>query len=369
MTPTSTQHFDARRILAWGATWALAVAVVEALAFSPAAAWGSIELLLWWFFYWTVPFWCIVGCSFVWLAAHGERYTGRRGQVVSFIVTCILAGGVQPLLSTGLMELTKDVFPSANRFAQELGVVPGPSNWLALALYDTWLCLFYGGLLMAVCGLTLRTERMRYLLHANAMASSRTEALLDAERLQALQAQIDPNLLLDSLYELEQRYRIAPASAERLLETLVEFLRDAMQGLRDPVSTIAAEVRLAKAFANLQRERGQEGAWRVVDPESSVGCGYKFPSLLMLPLLALGGEGGRPLLRVEANQHSATLSVYGLSRGVSSELLQQLRVRLQALYGGRFEVEPTAAAGNGLLIALSGGSTHMGGDDESGSHR
>ncbi len=361
MMAIPTQHFDSRRIVAWGSTWALAVAVVEALAFSPAAAWGSIKLLLWWVFYWTVPFWCAVGAWLVWLVAHGERYTGGRGRVVIFIFTCVLAGGLQPLLSTGLMELTKDVFPSANRFAQELGVVPGPSNWLALALYNTWLCLFYGGLLMAVCSLTLRTERTRSLLHANAMASSRTEALLDAERLQALQTQIDPNLLLESLDELQQRYRVAPGSAERLLETLVEFLRDAMQGLRDPVSTLQAEVRLAKAFAKLQRERGLEGAWRVIEPVPFVSAGYKFPSLLMLPLLALGGADGRPLLRVEVNQRSTTLSIYGLARGVSAELLQQLRVRLQVLYGSRFEINPTAAAGNGLLIALSGGSTHTGG--------
>ena len=93
---------------------------------------------------------------------------------------------------------------------------------------------------------------MRSLLHANAVARNRTQAILDEARLQALQRQVDPALLLSSMGELEKRYRNEPDGAERLLETLVEFLRCAMPGLREPVSTVDTELRLARAYVRLQ---------------------------------------------------------------------------------------------------------------------
>jgi len=185
---------------------------------------------------------------------------------------------------------------------------------------------------------TVRVERTRHLLHQSAMARSRAEALLDTARLQALQSQIDPTLLLDSMRELEQRYRKSPERAERLLEALVEFLRFAMHGLRMPVSTLDAELQLARAYSHLQLERGVESAWRIVEEPSPLLAQIEFPSLLMLLLMALG-EGGRPMLRVLVHSGRTVLSLHGLSQSVSAELRQQIQIRLYALYGERFQLE------------------------------
>jgi hypothetical protein len=183
-------------------------------------------------------------------------------------------------------------------------------------------------------------DRTRQLLYQSAMARSRAAALLDDARLQALQSQIDPNLLLDSMQELDQRYRTNPDRAERLLEALVEFLRYAMHGLRVPVSTLKAELHLARAFSRLQLERGRGGVWRIVeDSEFPSAAPLKFPSLLMLQLLALGGDDEPAILRVRADRGQTVLSLHGLSRSVSAELHQQVRTRLYALYGERFQFD------------------------------
>jgi hypothetical protein len=253
----------------------------------------------------------------------------------------------------GLVHLTIAVFPGFERYTTApWATVAQWSNWSTLSVYQLWETMFYGGLLVAARIFTVRVERTRHLLHQSAMARSRTEGLLDAARLQALQSQVDPNLLLDSMHELEQRYRVSPEHAERLLEALVEFLRYAMHGLRVPVSTLDAELQLARAFSQLQRERGVEGAWRIVEESASPGVAFKFPSLLMLPLLALGGEGGRPMLRVRADGGTAIVSLLGLSQSVSAELSQQVRARLYALYGKRFEFESLPSAPNQLRITL-----------------
>jgi Histidine kinase len=354
VTPVREPVFDLWRSLAWGTTWAVTVSIVEALAISPLEAWGSREQLFFFLIYWTTPYWCGVGAVVVWLCARTARSGTLPGLIAGFIVLTIVSSAAWQPMSAVLIHLAEAALPSLERYAQGSSITrPTRENWLSIAFYMLWVNLFYGGLLVAVCRVTLRDERIRHRLHQAAMSRSRTQALLDAERLQALQAQIDPGLLLDSMQELKQRYRDNPQGAERLLEALVEFMRYAMHGLRHPISTLAAEVQLAAAFAQLQRERGVEGAWRVieepsVDPERS----YKFPSLLMLPLLGLGGEDRRPVLTVRTNKDRGVLSLQGIGERISDELLQQMRSRFRALYGEGFAIETGSTLQSRLSITL-----------------
>jgi hypothetical protein len=333
-------RFSARSAIYWGVTWGVGVGIVEYLAIAPIDDWGSLQQLVFWLIYWMMPYWCVIGCMFVGLADRHEHIAHRRRFMAAFISLCVIAAALQPLLSIGLNRLTTDAFPGFERYAAAAGATrPQWSNWSTISFYQLWDTLFYGGLLVAARIFTVRVERAGHLLHQSAMARSRTEALLDAARLQALQSQIDPNLLLDSMQELEQRYRVSPERAEHLLEALVEFLRYAMNGLRVPVSTLDAELRLAHAFSHLQHERGVKGAWRIVEEPAPRTTPFKFPSLLMLPLLALGGDVGRPMLRVRIESGQTVLSLHGLSQSISPELRQQIRTRLYALYGKRFECD------------------------------
>ncbi len=353
MSGAASFGFGSRSAIYWGVTWGVGVGVVEYLAVAPIDDWGSVQQLVFWLLYWMMPYWCVVGCLFVGLADRHEHIAHRGRFVAAFISLCAITAVLQPLLSIGLVNLTTEVFPGFVRYAAAAGATLTQwSNWSTLTVYQLWQTIFYGGLLMAARILTVRVERTRHLLHQSAMARGRTEGLLDAARLQALQSQIDPNLLLDSMHELEQRYRASPERAERLLEALVEFLRYAMHGLRVPVSTLGAEMQLARAFAQLQRERGMQSAWRIDDESEPAGLVFKFPSLLMLPLMALGGDGGRPMLRLRSASEQAVLSLHGLSRVVSPELSQQVQSRLYALYGKRFYFESHHSTPDQLQITL-----------------
>ena len=338
----------------WSITWGVGVGIIEYLTLAPTDDWGSLQqLLLFSLLYWLMPYWCVIGRLFVWLADHHERIASRGRSIAAFIALCALAAGLQPLLSIALIHLTTDAFSGFERYAAAGATRPEWANWSTLSLYQLWVTLFYGGLLVAARIFTMRIERTRHLLHQSALARSRTDALLDAARLQALQSQIDPNLLLDSMQELEQRYRASPERAERMLEALVEFLRYAIQGLRVPVSTLEAELQLARAFSHLQHERGVQSAWRIVEePAPPTTTPFKFPSLMMLRLMALGGDGGRPMLRVQARSGETVLSLYDLSRSVSAELRQQISGRLHALYGERFRFECHLPTPHQLRITL-----------------
>jgi hypothetical protein len=347
-------RFAPRGAASWGIVWAVSVGLVEYLTVAPIDNWGFTRQLVFWLLYWLMPYWCVVGLIFVRLADQYARIAGSR-FIAAFIALIGISAVLNPVLSIELITLTKKTFPQFEAYTAELRPIePTWGNWTNFALYQLWATAFYGSLLVAARIFTMRAERTTHMLHQSAMVRSRTETLLDAARLQALQSQIDPKLLLGSMQELEQRYRGSPARAERLLEALVDFLRCAMQGLRVPVSTLAAELQLARAFSHLQHERGVEASWRIVEePATPPATPLKFPSLLMLPLLALGGDGGRPLLRVRAEGGQMVLTLDGLSRSVSAELLQQLRTRLYALYGEGFQIERHLPATHQLKITLT----------------
>jgi len=336
----------------WSVAWAVSAGIVEYLTLAPRDDWGSAEQIAFWLLY-RLP-WLLVGLLLIRLADLHERSIATIRLVAGFVAICALAAVLNPLMAVVMLGLTKDLFPQLNGHVAGLRAVePTWNNWIGFSLYQLWETMFYGGLLVAARIFAFRVERTGDLLHQTAMARSRTEALLDDARLQALQSQIDPGLLLDSMRELEQRYRTSPERAERLLEALVEFLRYAMHGLRVPVSTLDAELHLARVFSQLQQERGVGGVWRIAaDSLPPSATQLKFPSLLILQLLALGG-GERPaMLRVRICSGRTILSLHGLSRSVPTELRQQMRARLYALYGERFQFDNQLTGPNQLKVTL-----------------
>ena len=242
-----------RRILAWGTAWGIAITVVEQLAFTPGEVWATVSMLLWWLTHWLTPVWCLVGCIFVWVADRAARQHQIRGALFGWLTVALISAIVQPFPQQPRADVDRRILPATAAFTtnENMQMPPRPLT-MSLAVYNMWINLFYGGLLMVAYSLAQRRERMRSLLHANAVARNHTQAILDEARLQALQRQVDPALLLSSMGELEKRYRDEPDGAERLLETLVEFLRCAMPGLREPISTVDTELRLARAYVRLQ---------------------------------------------------------------------------------------------------------------------
>lgn len=340
-----------RRIFAWGMSWGIALTVVEQLAFTPGEAWATVSMLLWWLTMWLTPVWCLVGCMYVWVADRAVRQHKIRASLLGWLTVAVIAAIGQPLLSIRVQTWTREFLPDAAASTTHGAVhMPLHPPTMSLAVYNLWINLFYGGLLMMAYSFTLRRERMRSLLHATAVARNHTQAVLDEARLQALQRQVDPALLLNSMGELEKRYRNEPDRAERLLEMLVEFLRCAMPGLREPISTVETELRLARAYVRLQEERGSGSGWSIEELQNGA-LRAQFPSLLMLPLLALGADGSNSLLTTQAANGRVTLTLSGL-REASLDFVQLMRTRLQSVRGEAFAVKRDPSSKTVLEITL-----------------
>ncbi len=103
-------------------------------------------------------------------------------------------------------------------------------------------------------------------------------------RLTAMQAQVEPQFLFDSLVDIEELYRKDPSRAATDLDRLITYLRVALPRLREPGSTIEAEIELVRAYLAVVTSL-HEGhpALTVTLPDDCRGA--LFYPMLLLPLL------------------------------------------------------------------------------------
>jgi hypothetical protein len=286
------------RILRWGIAWGLAVTLAEALIVARGSALDSGVHAAGWLLLWMAPSWCLTGCLFVAVIVPAEARFGRTGAAAAWLGVSVVAAFVYVSVSSATWHwLEGSPFAAA---AASLGA----SAWLATPLvsdallgYHTWTNLFFGGLLATALTFDLRAERTRSLLHAAGKARARAAILVSEAQFEAIRAQVDPRDLVETLREIRTRYARDPATAEALLDRLVNFLRAAIAGLRQRESTLAAELDVAAALADLQAERGMPHAWRIGTRPDGLE-GIPFPPRALLPILALGRDDCTPSLEV-----------------------------------------------------------------------
>ena len=329
---TTNVAWPPRRILLWGVLWALFLSAAEFLVIAPLHAQPLLAFLLWWLVAWLLPMWCAIGCLLLLVARRCEPLDDWFGLVVGCVLVALGGAALQAVLLTWLQPAAEDPSSLGRLMARvsSMAAFPPRSPLLILA-YDLWVGLFYGGLLAAAYVLMVRNERMRSLLRDAAIARSRTEALLDEARLQALQAQVDPQLLLSALDEVRALYHREPERADALLDRLVEFLRTALPGLKQRRSTLQAELQLAQAHAELQALLPCGTRWRVDLPQPLPQL--RFPSLLLLPILSLPTRHDAPRLVVRIVDDKARLKVQGLGRELPPRIAQHTLACLHELLG------------------------------------
>jgi LytS/YehU family sensor histidine kinase len=103
-----------------------------------------------------------------------------------------------------------------------------PENWLGGMLYNAWLMLFFGGLIAAVVASQRRRTRMLSTLRSAELNRTTSQQRLAEAKLASLQARVDPDYLYQTLSRLERLYEDDPPAADRLLDELIAFLRNAL---------------------------------------------------------------------------------------------------------------------------------------------
>jgi hypothetical protein len=170
-------------------------------------------------------------------------------------------------------------------------------------------------------------------------------------RMQALQAQIEPHFLFNTLASIDQLIQTDPPRASKMQRSLIRYLRSAMPQMRDGRRpSLGQQIDLCSAFLEIMAVRMEDRMQSAI----SVPEGLKsavFPSMMLQTLvenairhgLEPKAEGGR--LEISAEVVDGQLAVHVLDTGVgftpraeAGVGLANVRERLKALYNDRAEL-------------------------------
>jgi LytS/YehU family sensor histidine kinase len=144
---------------------------------------------------------------------------------------------------------------------------------------------------------------------------------------------------------VERLYESDTQAADRMLKELIVYLRAAIPQIRDPISSVAREIRLVNAYLNVIRLRSQD-LLRVTDAGSEIASAARLPPMVLLPLInhALASRTQRAneescfevdvavhddRLRLAIRDQGAGFAVQGEPAGA----IAHIRERLAILYG------------------------------------
>jgi sensor histidine kinase YesM len=185
-------------------------------------------------------------------------------------------------------------------------------------------------------------------------------------RMEALQAQIEPHFLFNTLASIDQLIQSDPPRASKMQQSLIRYLRSAMPQMREGRlrPTLGQQVNLCSAFLEIMAVRMEGRLQSVV----SVPEGLKsavFPSMMLQTLvenaikhgLEPKTEGGR--VEIGAEIVNGQLAVHVLDTGIgfmpNAEAgvgLANVHERLKALYNGRAELIITVPPAGGTCATI-----------------
>jgi LytS/YehU family sensor histidine kinase len=258
-------------------------------------------------------------------------------------------------------------------------------DWLAIVSWKTLLIIYVLGLILAgmlhrpdafflfivvsaIIKVVAGGKRRAELTASQATHRADTEQLertaLEA-RMQALQAQIEPHFLFNTLASIDQLIQTDPPRASKMQQSLIRYLRSAMPQMRDGGRpTLGQQVDLCSAFLDIMAVRMEERLQAVVNVPEGLKSAV-FPSMMLLTLvenaikhgLEPRATGGR--MEIGAEIDNGQLAVHVLDNGVGfmpkgdgGVGLANIRERLKALYKGRAELIISVPAAGGTCATI-----------------
>jgi sensor histidine kinase YesM len=288
----------------------------------------------------------VIAAAYVLWWTFGERLSAAWTLGLAVVVGYLAAQAF-------LIVVAEKVFgaiPYYKGYLYHMGLVRGPMLW--------------GGLVAAAWYMLKRaelhgTEVARAELSAEELRASSAEA-----RLQALQAQVEPHFLFNTLAHVKSLYRRDPERGRRMLDRFVDYLQAALPRVRQAAVTLEQELELARAYLDIQQIRiGNRLAFTIEVPEDIAKL--RFPPLMLLTLvenaikhgIAPQTDGGAIVIRARADARQLRIEVRDTGPGLaltagSGMGLANVRARLAALFGAgaRLVIEPNAP--HGVVAAI-----------------
>ncbi len=202
-------------------------------------------------------------------------------------------------------------------------------------------------------------------LRAAEVARQRLDADVLEARLQALQAQVEPHFLFNTLAHIKRLYRNDPLRARLMLDSFRAYLRSALPQIRAADATLGRDADLVRAYFDVQQVRmGHRLQVRFAIPEALRA--HPFPSMMLMSLaenaikhgLSPLPEGGT--IRIAAARRGDHLEVAVEDTGVgvgevmgSGVGLANIRNRLAAQFGAKAQLSLLPRDPSGLRAVIA----------------
>jgi LytS/YehU family sensor histidine kinase len=241
-------------------------------------------------------------------------------------------------------------------------VLPHTLNMPAL-----WMsCTALASLAVATLLSMTRDEDMTRSLESETKHALDLARAFDEARMQAMQAQIEPHFLFNTLANVRRLYEVDREAARAMLRQFVGMLGETLPDIRMQRSTLAREVALCLAYLNVQKIRmGERLAFTADVPESLHEAAL--PPMILSTLvenaithgLAPLPQGGEVVVRAYADGGVLHVEVADTGRGLDESAgsgvgLANIETRLAALFGdaGQLGLMPNEHGGVTAFVEL-----------------
>lgn len=189
---------------------------------------------------------------------------------------------------------------------------------------------------------------------------------LTEAKLKALQAQVEPHFLFNTLANVQALTEVDPQAASEMTGHLIEYLRASLPRMRRNTSTVAQEIELVVAYLKILEVRFGSRLTFSVEVQEQVRHA-SFPPM-MLPSLVENAvqhgieplrEGGRIDIVASLVDQQLVVSVSDTGRGLSALAdtgsgvgLTNIRQRLEALYGKQASLTINQGSDSGVIATI-----------------
>jgi signal transduction histidine kinase len=195
--------------------------------------------------------------------------------------------------------------------------------------------------------------------------AERVEREAALANLRALQAQIEPHFLFNTLANVAGLLDADPPKAKHMLESFIRFLRASLAATRAQSTTLGDEAGLIAAYLDVLQVRMGSRLRYAIDVPPELGA-QPLPPMLLQPLvenairhgLEPKVEGGEVRVRARREGAHVVLEVTDSGVGFAPATrggvgLTNLRERLKAIYEGRARLHIGENAPAGALVRLT----------------
>jgi two-component system, LytTR family, sensor kinase len=196
------------------------------------------------------------------------------------------------------------------------------------------------------------------------LRAAELEAHLAQAQLHALQMQLNPHFLFNTLNAISALMHRDVEAADRMIARLSELLRVTLEGGRAHEVKLADELEFLSGYLDIERARFGDRLSIRLDVEEDALAAW-VPSLILQPLVENAIRhgiqprpgAGRVGLRARCEEGMLRVEIEDNGRGIAIDAeegvgLSNTRARLRHLYGEQHEFEISAATGGGACVRL-----------------